>query len=451
MEATGHELTEIAIVVTVALGCGLILSRLRQPAIVGYILAGVVLGPSVLGFVTDRDQINLLAELGVLLLLFAIGMELDIRDFKPVIRFAFIGTGLQIAIASLVMFVLGYLFGWSWERSILVGFGIALSSTAVAIKLLEDVGELKTEVGRRAIAILIAQDLAVVPMMLFVATMAPDRELVLADLLPVVGAVLILGGLMWFLGRRGRLRLPFRDFTRGQLDLIAIAALALCFAAAAISGLFGMSAAYGAFLAGLLLGNSTDRKIMLRSTLPIQGVLLMVFFLSIGLLIDLKFIWENIGEIIVMLLLVTLGKTALNVAMLRFLKEPWPRAWLGGVALGQIGEFSFVLAALGLSVGAITGDGYRLFVAVIALSLMISPLWLDSARRLHSLADSAESFEDLMTRIYPSSSAHTRSFFGWSRTRLHSLSRRHRDALPASLMDEDTADAQDRGRDQRDV
>jgi len=437
MEAAGHELTEIAIVVTVALGCGLILSRLRQPAIVGYILAGVVLGPSVLGFVTDRDQINFLAELGVLLLLFAIGMELDIRDFKPVIRFAFIGTGMQIAIASVVMFVLGYLFGWSWERSILVGFGIALSSTAVAIKLLEDVGELKTEVGKRAIAILIAQDLAVVPMMLFVATMAPNRELVIGDLLPVVGAVIILGGLMWFLGRRGRLRLPFRQFTRGQLDLIAIAALALCFAAAAISGLFGMSTAYGAFLAGLVLGNSTDRKIMLRSTLPIQGVLLMVFFLSIGLLIDLDFIWENVGEIIVMLLLVTLGKTALNVGVLRFLKEPWPRAWLGGVALGQVGEFSFVLAALGVSVGAITDDGYRLFVAVIALSLMISPLWLDSARRLHSLADSAESFQDLMTRIYPSSSARTRSLYAWSRTHARDLGRRHRDALPASLIDDD--------------
>lgn len=437
MQTAAHGLTEIAIVATVALGCGLVLSRLRQPAIVGYILAGIVLGPSVLGFVTDREQINFLAELGVLLLLFAIGMELDIRDFKQVIRFAFVATGLQIAIAGAVMFVLGYLLGWSWERSILVGFGIALSSTAVAIKLLEDVGELTTDVGRRAIAILIAQDLAVVPMMLFVATMAPNRELVVGDLLPVAGAIIILGGLMWFLGRRGRLRLPFREFTRGQLDLIAIAALAFCFAAAALSGLFGMSTAYGAFLAGLVLGNSTDRKIMMRSTLPIQGVLLMVFFLSIGLLIDLKFIWANIGEIIVMLLVVTFGKTALNVSILRFLKEPWPRAWLGGVALGQVGEFSFVLAALGLSVGAIANDGYQLFVAVIALSLMISPLWLDSARRLHRLADSAESFEVLMTRLYPSGSAHTRSFYAWSKARMRNLGRRHREALPDSLLDDD--------------
>lgn len=430
MEEHTHELTEIAIVVTVALVCGLGLGRFRQPAIVGYILAGVVLGPSVLGFVTDRDQINLLAELGVLLLLFAIGMELDVRDFRPVVRFAMIGVALQIAVAALVMLLLGALLGWGWERSLLVGFGVALSSTAVAIKLLDDVGELRTEVGRRAVGILIAQDIAVVPMMLFVATLAPARDFVVADLLPVVGALAILGGMIWFLGRRGRVRLPFRDFTRGQLDLIAIAALAFCFAAAALSGLFGMSAAYGAFLAGLLLGNSTDRKVMLRATLPIQGVLLMVFFLSIGLLIDLDYIWAHIGEIVLMLLLVTLGKTALNVGILRLLKEPWPRAWLGGVALGQVGEFSFVLAAMGLSVGALTGEGYRMFVAIIALSLVISPLWLDSARRLHRMADEAESFDDLMARIYPRGSAGTHQALAWSRARIRHLRRGHRSALP---------------------
>jgi CPA2 family monovalent cation:H+ antiporter-2 len=413
MEENARELTEIATVVTVALGCGLILGRLRQPAIVGYILAGVVLGPSVLGLIEDREQIAMLAELGVLLLLFAIGMELDIRVFRAVIRFAFIGTALQIAVGTAVMLLLGLLLGWSWERSVVIGFGVALSSTAVAIKLLEDVGELTTEVGQRAVAILIAQDLAVVPMMLFVATMTPDRDLVVADLLPAVGAILILGGRIWFLGRRGRLRLPFRELARGQADLVAIAAVAFCFAAAAISGWFGMSTAYGAFLAGLVLGNSTDRKIMLRATLPIQGVLLMAFFLSIGLLIDLAFIRDHLGEIVLLLLLVTLGKTALNVGILRLLKEPWPRAWMGGVALGQVGEFSFVLGALALSVGVLSPDANKLFVAVIALSLMISPLWLDSARRLHRLATSPASLAELVERSYPSGAARTRRAALW--------------------------------------
>ncbi|MBT7612265.1 MAG: cation/H(+) antiporter, partial [Rhodospirillaceae bacterium] len=253
----GHELTQIAIVVSVALLCGLFLGRLRQPAIVGYILAGVVLGPSALGFVEDRDQINLLAELGVLLLLFSIGMELDVSDFRSVLKFAAIGTGLQITIATTVILLLTWPLGWPWERGVLIGFGIALSSTAVTIKLLEDVGEIKSEVGRRAIAILIAQDLAIVPMMLFIAALAPDQTITIKDVLPLIGSVLILAGLLWFLGRKGKIKLPLRELARNQSDLIAVSAVALCFAAAAVSGLFGMSTAYGAFLAGLLLGNST--------------------------------------------------------------------------------------------------------------------------------------------------------------------------------------------------
>ncbi|MBT5435167.1 MAG: cation:proton antiporter [Alphaproteobacteria bacterium] len=432
----GHELTQIAIVVSVALLCGLFLGRLRQPAIVGYILAGVVLGPSALGFVEDRDQINLLAELGVLLLLFSIGMELDVSDFRSVLKFAAIGTGLQITIATTVILLLTWPLGWPWERGVLIGFGIALSSTAVTIKLLEDVGEIKSEVGRRAIAILIAQDLAIVPMMLFIAALAPDQTITIKDVLPLIGSVLILAGLLWFLGRKGKIKLPLRELARNQSDLIAVSAVALCFAAAAVSGLFGMSTAYGAFLAGLLLGNSTDRKLMLRSTLPIQGLLLMVFFLSIGLLIDLGFIWDNLGEIILMLLIVTLGKTAMNVGILRFLKEPWPRAWLGGVALGQVGEFSFVLIALGLSVGALDDEGYRLFVAVIALSLIISPLWLDSARRIERLAVHVDTLRDLMTRLYPLATARTQQSIAWTLVKRQQIAERHAKALPESLADD---------------
>ena len=143
----------------------------------------------------------------------------------------------------------------------------------------------------------------------------------------------------------------------------------------------------------------------------------MVFFLSIGLLIDLGFIWRNLGEILLMLLIVTLGKTAMNVGVLRFLKEPWPRAWLGGVALGQVGEFSFVILALGLSVGAIGDEGYRLFVAVIALSLIISPLWLDSARRIQRLAVHADTLKDLLARLYPLATARTHTSIVWTRER----------------------------------
>ena len=438
----GFELTEIAIVIAVALSFGLVLGWLRQPAIVGYIIAGVVLGPSGFGLVEDREQIAFLAELGVLLLLFAIGMELSIQAFRAVLKFAVLGTLAQIVISMGVVAIVAFMFGWPWQLAVLVGFAVSLSSTAVAIKMLEEVGELRRETGRRAVGILIAQDLAIVPMMLIIATLAPSQEFELASLLPLAGAIGFLAFFIWFLGRRGRVRLPFRKLTRGQADLITLAALGYCFAAAAVSGLFGLSTAYGAFLAGLLLGNSTDRKTMLRVTMPIQGVLLMAFFLSIGMLLDLKFIWDHLAQVLLLLLIVTLGKSAMNVGILRMLGEPWPRAWLGGVVLGQIGEFSFVLVALGLSVSAITNDGYRMFVAVIALSLVISPFWFDSARRLQRVASGGpDNLNELMLRLYPAQLAalkiaeqtaagRARRVAKWARDRRFSIEQRR-----ASLLD----------------
>ncbi len=422
----GDQLTDITIVVTVALVCGLLLGRFRQPAIVGYILAGVVLGPSVMGFVEDREQINILAELGVLLLLFSIGMELDVSNFRSVIRFSFVVTGLQVAIATAVILLCSWPLGWPWELSVLVGFGVALSSTAVTIKLLEDVGEIDSETGRRAIGILIAQDLAFIPMMLFVSAIGTEEDITFNSVMPVIGSVLILLLLLWFLARGRGINFPVEALARGQADLIAVGVMALCFGAAAISGLFGISTAYGAFLAGLVLGASTDRATLLHVTLPLQGVLLMVFFLSIGLLIDVKFILENLEAIFLMLLLVTLGKTAMNVGILRLLKEPWPRAWLGGVALGQVGEFSFVLMALGLSTGAVDQEGYRLFIAVIALSLIISPVWLNSARRIQSLASNAETLRELMERLYPLAAVSADRGLGWVRRTQAAVRRRRR-------------------------
>jgi monovalent cation:H+ antiporter-2, CPA2 family len=397
-----HEITFIALVVGIALMCGLALARLKQPAIVGYILAGVVLGPSGLALVEDRAQISLLAELGVLMLLFLIGMELSLRAFKTVWRIALLGTGLQIGGALAAMLLFSLVLDWPLELAMLLGFVVALSSTAVSIKMLDDIGELRSEVGRRAVAILIAQDLAVVPMMLVLNAMASEGGFGLFDLLPMAVAVGFLVLFVRYLSRRERVHLPFSRWIVKDHDLTPLAALAWCFAAAAISGLLGLSAAYGAFLAGLLIGSSTERQTIIAATRPIQSVLLMVFFLSIGLLLDLGYIWDNLVSVLVLLVIVTLGKTAMNVGALRLLGEPWPRAFLTGVVLGQVGEFSFILAALGLGNGLIDPDGHRLVVTIIALSLVISPLWLDVARRLHDMAAGGiSSLNGLLKGLYP--------------------------------------------------
>jgi len=386
MHEYGNSLTGLAIVALAALACGALMQRLKQPPVMGYILAGAILGPTGAGVVENREFISLLAELGVLMLLFLIGMELSLRAVRDVWRVALATTAVQIALGLGAMSALGAIFDWPLPRTILLGFVVALSSTAVAIKMLEEIGELRTRTGQITIGILVAQDLAVVPMMLIIGAFRGGGGLGWEALLKVALSIGFLAALIVYLLRRQRLRLPFAKVFGNNQDLAPLAGLGFCFGAAALSGLLGLSAAYGAFLAGLVIGNSTSRRVMIHHTAPIQAILLMVFFLSIGLLIDFKFILANLATVLLIVAFVAVLKTGLNILVLGLLGQPWPRAILAGALLAQLGEFSFVLAALGLEAGAIADETYRLIVAVTVLSLLGSPFWLEAARRLHSVA-----------------------------------------------------------------
>jgi CPA2 family monovalent cation:H+ antiporter-2 len=380
-------LTSIALVTTAALLCGLALIRLRQPAIVGYIMAGVVLGPTGLKLVSNTETVQGLAELGVIMLLFLIGMELSLKSFKTVYKTALAAAALQIIMSLAVFWAVGQYAGWALERVVVFAFATALSSTAVAIKILEETDDLRTPVGRITVSILIAQDLAVIPMLLIVSAFGEKAgghmvEIICLKLLLSVG---FLSGLIWFLSGRERIVLPMSDWIMSRPEIIPLTAMAFCFTCATISGAVGLSPAYGAFVSGLIVGNSDVRASLHKAAEPVQTILLMVFFLSIGLLIDLHYIalhWQNV---LVVLAMVTVLKSVVNVGILHLLGEPWQRAFHSGVVMTQIGEFSFVICAAGLAGKVLSPDGYRLMIAVIALSLVISPMWLAVARRLHDV------------------------------------------------------------------
>lgn len=409
MEQVTHHsgLTEIALVALAAMGCGIFMERLRQPAIVGYILAGILLGPSVFALVTDRDQIDVLAELGVLLLLYVVGMELSLRAFRRIWRIAMLTTLIQIGASIGMMLIFWQLFEWPIGLAILLGFVVALSSTAVAIKLLDDIGELRTRTGSITVGVLIAQDLAVVPMMLIVGALgamnAPGGEggFDWMAVPKIVLSIALLIGLILYLSRGKKISLPFAAVVAGHEDLKPLAALVFCFAAASVSGLFGLSAAYGAFIAGIVVGSSTERHAMIEATKPIQSILMMIFFLSIGLLLDLGFIWDNIGTVLTLFAVVAIFKTILNVGALRLLGQDWQTAFMAGIMLTQIGEFSFLLSQIGVNSGLISANDSRVVIAVTVLSLALSPLYVLTARRLQSLAkESTESAAVILRAIY---------------------------------------------------
>lgn len=380
------KLTEIAIVVVAALAGGLGLARLRQPAILGYILSGIILGPSGFALIHSRDQVSVLAELGVLLLLFVVGMELSLRTFKKVWGIATLCTLLQILISITITMTLSNMFEWSMGLSLLLGFVASVSSTAVVVKMMESLGELKSETGQLTIGILIAQDLAMVPMILILRNYGESwfSPMLFFKVIASIGVIAIL---IAYLSRRQRVRLPLTQMIAGEKELTPLASMTFCFAAAALSGLAGLSAPYGAFLAGLILGNTHERVIMLETIKPVQSILMMAFFLSIGLLLDIDFIWQHLGTVLLLLFVITIGKTALNIGILRVLHLPWSQAFLVGVVLAQLGEFAFLMASIANETHIINEFGERLIIGLTVLSLAFSPIWLACAKRLRSLAD----------------------------------------------------------------
>ena len=394
-------LTEIAFVVVIAVVMGLGLMRLKQPPLVGFILAGVLMGPTGFGLVSTSDNVTALAEMGVLMLLFFIGTELSLKAFAADLRAAVLIAGGQLVASMLIGFGVVQIAGETLAEGIVLGFIIALSSTVVAMKMLDDMGELRRGPGRITVAVLIAQDIAVVPMLIFISSLGDATLQPFEIVVKITIAVVILGALLWWLGQRGKVQVPFAAQIEDRVEILALGAMAICFGAAAISGVVGLSPAYGAFIGGLVVGNSTLRNRIIPVVEPIQSVLLVVFFLSIGLLIDLGYIWQNLAVVTVASVIVIAAKTLLNIFLLRVTGHDRDTALIGGLSMAQIGEFSFVLAAAGLAAGALGADIYRLSIAVIAVTLLLSPAWMAIMHRVEDLASEGySSYREALANAY---------------------------------------------------
>lgn len=383
-----QNLTALALLLAAAVGCGLGMSRLRLPAAAGFILVGAGLGPSGAGLLDSSTNIDTLAELGVLMLLFIIGMEMRLAQFAKSLPLALGVTGVTCAVipASVALFTLavdGEVVG-----GLVIGFMLSISSTAVAMKMMQEADERDTHAGHMAVAILVAQDLAVVPLLLV--TTALGTPLTTAALLAVgtklLLAFLVLAVFIHVLNKIKSFRFPASEYLLKNFDVGTLGVLGICFASAALSGLLGLSPALGAFLGGLAVGHSTLRRGALTMAQPVQSILLFVFFLSVGLLIDLEYLLQQIWVIGAALVVVTGGRTFLTLILLMLAGEKFEDAFSTALILSPVGEFSFIIASAGLSVGALSAQGYKLAIAVIALSLLASPLFFLGARMAHRKA-----------------------------------------------------------------
>lgn len=360
-----------------------LLKRIHQPYIIGYILAGVILGESGLGIVTDLASTQRLGEIGIILLLFFIGMEISLPELVKQWKVAVAGTLLQVFISVAIMLGVGYFFDWNFSRSIVLGFIIALSSSAIVIKLLEERNLLDFQLGKDVLSILLMQDIIIVPLLIISTFLGGAAIDFTSILLMIIGGLLIISVLIYIYIKR-KIDFPFSERIRNDHELQVFAAIFLCFGGALLSSLFGLSAALGAFVGGMVMhaAQSTD---WIHDTLHSFRVLFVaIFFISIGLQIDFNFIYEHLGAILTTLVAVYLTNHLLNSLVLRLFNESWEEAFLGGALLAQIGELSFLLATTAFHLGIFVEFGYNFTISLISLTLFFSPFWIALSERLVS-------------------------------------------------------------------
>jgi CPA2 family monovalent cation:H+ antiporter-2 len=366
-------------IIFIVLTIGVLLRAFRQPQLVGYILAGVLIGPSGLALVPDIATVEELGALGVTLLLFFIGMEVSPRQLIQGWRIAIFGTLFQIAISVACTWVMGIWLGWPLPRSILLGFVISLSSTAVVLKLLQDRGELDSKAGQNVLLILLAQDLMVVPMLIVISLLGDIKPSQTEILGQILGGALLLGFSAWLISRE-QIRLPLTRHVHGNHEIQVFAALLICFGMAFISGILNLSAALGAFIGGMVVASARETEWVHRALEPLHVIFVAIFFVSVGMLIDPAFLSNQFWQILLLVAGVLITNTFLNAIILRLLGNNWRDATYSGALLSQIGEFSFVLAAVGLHAHIVTQNAYQITVAVIAISLLLSPAWISLVR-----------------------------------------------------------------------
>ncbi len=374
LSALGHELNLLLGVSGVILLIGLLLKRINQPYIIAYILTGVILGPYGFQLVTEYETAEAIGELGLVILMFFIGMEISLRDFLGKWKVALFGTGLQVLFSILIVLAVGMAMDWSFKRILLLGFIISLSSSAVVIKLIEDNGLSKTQIGQNVVSILLTQDIMIVPMIILMSFLGSGTVQLDQILLQMVGGVLIISFLVYLI-KKPTIKIPFADKLKDDHELQVFGSLIVCFGLALITSLFQLSAGLGAFVAGLFVHATPSTKWLHESLHSFRIILISIFFLSVGMLINLEFLVEHWIIITSLVVGVYISNHGINAIALRMLKSSWKESIFGGSMLAQVGEFSFVLASLGYHSDIITPFSYQLTIIVISITIFISPLW----------------------------------------------------------------------------
>jgi len=378
----GELLSDMIIIFGISVAVIIVFQKLRLPSLVGFVFTGMLAGPYGLGLIKLRENVDTLAELGVVALLFTIGLEFSLRNLLQIRRWVIAGGTVQVGLTTLLGALVSLLFGHPPGRSIFFGFLLALSSTAIVMKISQDRGEIESPQGRSALAILIFQDLIVVPMILLTPLLG-GMALELSPALfgglvkGVAALLLIVAGAKWFVPYLLHQAAAARN---REVFLMAVVIIALSIAW--LTHAAGLSLALGAFLAGLIISESEYSHQAAGHVLPFRDIFTSFFFVSIGMLLDTAFLLEHPLLICALVLAVLAVKSLTGTLAVAWQGLPLRMAVAAGLSLSQIGEFSFILAKIGAGYDLIGGETYALFLAVSAVTMALTPFIIPAAPRV---------------------------------------------------------------------
>jgi CPA2 family monovalent cation:H+ antiporter-2 len=358
---------------------GALAQRLRLPPLLGYLLAGVAIGPFTPGFVGDAELAPQLAEIGVILLMFGVGLHFSLADLMKVRRIAVPGAAVQIAVATAMGWALARGLGWSHVAGVVFGLALSVASTVVLLRALEERHLVDTTRGQIAVGWLIVEDIAMVLALVLLPVLAGDAtdhaRMPLWQALAITCAKV--GGFVAFMLVVGRRVIPWllaRVVRTGNRELFTLCVLAIALGVAfGSASLFGVSFALGAFFAGVVLNESEFSHEAANETLPLRDAFAVLFFVSVGMLLDPAILLERPGEVLLTALIIILGKSIAAFAIVRAFGRDTSTALLIAASLAQIGEFSFILATLGLQLGVLPREGQDLILAGAIVSIVVNP------------------------------------------------------------------------------
>ena len=341
-------LKNIVIIFALSTFVNYLFTKIRVPTIMGYLLTGIIVGPSLLGVIHSREEIELMAEIGVVMLLFAIGIEFSLNHLLKIRKIVFLGGFLQLLFTVVVIMFVARAYDINWRGALFIGFLSALSSTAVVLKILQERSELTSNYGRTVLGILIFQDLLLVPLLLVTPVIGGQTTLGWQQLLILLLKAGFIIGLI-YAGNRWLMPKFLRAvaMTKNQ-ELFLMSTLLICFSVALLTSVLGMSLAVGAFLAGLMISESGYSHNAFGNIVPFKDTFTSFFFVSIGILLDLNFVIAHPWLVVLSALMLIFFKALLAGITAFLLGHTFRGVVMVGIALSQVGEFSFILAKMGL-------------------------------------------------------------------------------------------------------